>query len=153
MIEILDASDRMINERQRLEQVREKYLHLACPALTGEPEGHAFQALQDVFDIPAFESYCARVNQAVDIGSLWPQRYVSLLPVPPYPKTPDWYAIFTDMFRVHYMKDQSYTILVLLDAGVYPDTVFIRKELVRAGMDYPAPRDRKKPFTYFHAED
>ena len=51
------------------------------------------------------------------------------------------------------MKDQSYTILVLLDAGIYPDTAFIRTELERAGRDYPAPRDRKKPFTYFHAED
>ncbi|MFY7792686.1 MAG: hypothetical protein ACOVQS_02865, partial [Chitinophagaceae bacterium] len=63
------------------------------------------------------------------------------------------YKIFSDMFLVHYMKDQSYTILVLLDAGIYPDTAFIRTELERAGRDYPAPRDRKKPFTYFHAED
>jgi hypothetical protein len=41
----------------------------------------------------------------------------------------------------------------LLDAGVYPDTAFISSELERAGRDYPAPGDRKVPFTYFHAED
>jgi hypothetical protein len=76
-----------------------------------------------------------------------------MLPVPPYSNAADWYRIFTDMFRVHYMKDQSYSILVLLDAGVYPEADIIRQELERAGRDYPAPRDRKKPFTYFHAED
>lgn len=153
MIEIHDAPDFIMNNQRWLDDVRGRHLHLACPAAADKPESYVYQALEGILDPQEVVGYCARVNDAVDIGSLWPKRYVSLLPVPPHPKNPDWYRIFTDMFRVHYMKDQSYTILVLLDAGVYPDTDFLRKELERAGRDYPAPRDRKKPFTYFHAAD
>lgn len=153
MIEIHDAPDYLMNNQRWLEDVRGRHLHLVCPAAAENPDSHAHRALEGILEPQQVAGYCRRVNEAVDIGSLWPKRYVSLLPVPPHPKTPDWYKIFSDMFLVHYMKDQSYTILVLLDAGVYPDTAFIRQELERAGRDYPAPRDRKRPFTYFHAED
>ena len=153
MIEIHDAPDYLMNNQRWLEDVRGRHLHLVCPAAADNPDSHAHRALEGILEPQQVAGYCRRVNEAVDIGSLWPKRYVSLLPVPPYSNKADWYRIFTDMFRVHYMKDQSYTILVLLDAGVYPDTAFIRQELERAGRDYPAPRDRKKPFTYFHAED
>ena len=152
MIEIHDAPDFLMNNQRWLDDVRGRHLHLVCPA-ANMPESHVYQALEGILEPQQVAGYCARVNEAVDIGSLWPKRYVSMLPVPPYSNAADWYRIFTDMFRVHYMKDQSYSILVLLDAGVYPDVDFIRQELERAGRDYPAPRDRKKPFTYFHAED
>lgn len=152
MIEIHDAPDFLMNNQRWLDDVRGRHLHLVCPA-ANKPESHVYQALEGILEPQQVAGYCARVNEAVDIGSLWPKRYVSMLPVPPYSNAADWYRIFTDMFRVHYMKDQSYSILVLLDAGVYPDADFIRQELERAGRDYPAPRDRKKPFTYFHAED
>jgi hypothetical protein len=153
MIEIHEAPDFLMNNQRWLDDVRGRHLHLVCPAAADKPESHVYQALDGILEPQEVVGYCARVNDAVDIGSLWPKRYVSLLPVSPYSNKADWYRIFTDMFRVHYMKDQSYTILVLLDAGVYPDTAFIRQELERAGRDYPAPRDRKKPFTYFQAED
>jgi hypothetical protein len=152
MIEIYNAPDYLLNGRW-LEDVRARHLHLVCPALDRIPGSHARQALEDALDPQMFTSCCAAVNRAVDIGSTWPKRYVSLLPVPPHADKADWYKIFTDMFHVHYMKDQSYTILVLLDKDVYPDTASIRSELERAGRDYPAPRDRKIPFTYVHAED
>jgi hypothetical protein len=152
MIEIYQAPDYLLNGRW-LEDVRARHLHLVCPALDQRADSHALQALEDALDTQMIARCCAAVNRAVDIGSTWPKRYVSLLPVPPHSDKADWYKIFTDMFHVHYMKDQSYTILVLLDKGVYPDTAFIRSELERAGRDYPAPRDRKIPFTYFHAED
>jgi hypothetical protein len=152
MIEIHDAPDFLMNNQRWLDDVRGRHLHLVCPA-ANMPESHVYQALEGILEPQQVAGYCARVNEAVDIGSLWPKRYVSMLPVPPYSNAADWYRIFTDMFRVHYMKDQSYSILVLLDAGVYPEADIIRQELERAGRDYPAPRDRKKPFTYFHAED
>lgn len=152
MIEIHDAPDYLLNGRW-LEDVRTRRLHLVCPALENRPDSHAWLALEDVLDHQMITTCCSRVNQAVDIGSTWPKRYVSLLPVPPFSDKADWHRIFTDLFKVHYMKDQSYTILVLLDKDVYPDTAAIRKALVQAGRDYPAPNDRKRPFTYFHAED
>lgn len=153
MITIYDAPEHMIRNREWLESAREKNLHFVSPAIKGKRQGHAYEVLQDIMSLHEYGMYCDRVNRAVDIGSLCPLRFVSLLPVPPNPKTPDWYRIFTDMFRVHFMMDQSFTILVLLDAGIYTDTAFIHKELIRAGQDYPEPRDRKIPFVYFHAED
>lgn len=153
MIPIYDAPEYMLEGQAWLADVRAMQLHLACPALSGRTDSHAFRSLEGAMSNVLIEDCCSRVNKAVDIGSTWPKRYVSLLPVPPNSDKADWYKIFTDMFHVHYLKDQSYRILVLLDAGVYPDTAFIRSELERAGQDYPAPRDRKVPFTYFHAED
>jgi hypothetical protein len=153
MIQIYDAPEYLLEGQRWLEDVRARHLHLVCPALTGQPDSHAYRSLEGAISPAMIEDCCTRVNNAVDIGSTWPKRYVSLLPVPPHSDKANWYRIFLDMFKVHYMKDQSYTILVLLDASVYPDTAFIRKELERAGRDYDAPMDRKVPFTYFHAED
>jgi len=184
MIEIFEAPNYLLHEKEWLNPARQKQLHLVSPAVLGEqnsvgyalslkkspnqasqnqpllvapagfgkPVSFACEALEDILTISDIVRYFNSVNEAVDIGSLWPMRYVSLLPAPPHHRKPNWYNICLDMFKVHFMKNQSFVILVLLDAGVYPDTDYIKKELCRAGSDYPVPNNQKNPLAYFYTE-
>jgi len=145
--------DYEMSKKHSYGQARQNHIQLSAPENFGKPNSFACEALQDIIPINDIVRYFDEVNKKVDIGSLWPMRYVSLLPVPPHPNPPNWHSIFSDMFRVHFMKDMPFTILILLDANVYPNTAYIKTELVRAGMDYPVPNNRKNPLAYYYAED
>ena len=152
MIPIQPASDHLLGDRM-YDAVRERMLHVVCPALTGKRQSYAYRFLSDILNVTKIEECCRMVNDRIELGSTWPKRYVSLLPVPPYKKgEPDWKRIFTDMFQVHLDKDQSFTILVILDKGAYLEPAVLLSELGKVASVFAWPEDRKKPFVYVHVD-
>jgi hypothetical protein len=148
MIPIYDVPDFM-NEERIYSSVQKRELHVVCPALTGNRQSYAYRFLSDILSDEKIEWCCRQVNEKLDLGSTWPKRYVSLLPVPPYGKgQPNWEQIFRDMFQVHLEKDQSYSILVIIDKGAYPDPSVVISALEKVAASYDWPAGRKKPFLY-----
>jgi hypothetical protein len=128
-----------------------KKIHALCPALQGEPAAHAARFMDDMFGQLEIDRLCERVNRAADIGSLFPKRFLTLLPVPVIKRAaPDFRKLFGDLFRFHQEKSQTDLILFVIDKHAYHDPEALLQTMREVATGHAWMRDREPPAIFTH---